>query len=540
MRRNVNMKRKFGWLLMSVVVCSLLLMGCSKDKDGDSSAAEGSSGGETLIYGRGADTMTLDAHNTLEVESSRVSMNIYETLVLYDQETEQIEPLLATTWETSEDDKTWTFTLQENVKFHDGTDFNADAVVYNFERMKDPEHPEHHGGFTNYLNKFGNLIDEVTAIDTHTVSFKLNEVSSTFLPNLGTLPFGIISPEALKEHGEAIAENPIGTGPFKYESWSKNESLTLVKNDDYWVPDLPKLGKIVFKVIPDNSARLTALKNGELDFIDGINPSDIESIKSNDKLTFHSRPAGNVGFVSINTHKPPFDNLKVRQAVNYAIDKHGIADAFYGGQAEVATGMLPSAIWGFNKELEGYEYDPEKAKQLLKEAGFEDGFEVEYWTTTSPRIYLPQPLKIAEVIKENLEAVGIAVKIESFEWATYVPKIMNAEHSLAVIGWNNENADPDNILYTLLSSNNAVPPNASNFSLYQNDKVDQLLKNGSEALSREQREKDYIEAQGLVHDDAPTIPLVYVEGMVVTGSNVSGYNPTMMGYESLQGVSIRN
>lgn len=523
---------------MSVFLCSLLLVACNKD-DGEG-AEKGSNNEKTLIYGRGADTMTLDVHNAVEPESNRVAINIYETLVLYNQDTDSIEPLLAASWETSEDEKTWTFKLQEDVEFHDGTKFNAEAVVYNFERMKNNEHPQHHGSFTNYLTKFSDLIEEVKAVDTNTVSFKLNKVSSIFLPNLGTVPFGIISPEALKKHGEAIIENPVGTGPFKYESWNKNESVTIVKNDDYWVSGLPKLDKVIFKVIPDNSARLTALKNGELDLIDGVNPSDIESIKSNDKLTFHSRPAGNVGFVSINTQKPPFDNLKVRQALNHAIDKRGIADVFYGGQAEIATGMLPSTIWGFNEELEGFDYNPEKAKQLLKEAGFEKGFEVEYWTMTTPRIYLPQPLKIAEVIKENLGDVGITVKIESFEWATYIPKILSAEHSLAVIGWNNENADPDNILSTLLSSENAVPPNATNFSLYKNEKVDQLLSDGQTALDRNQREKDYMEVQSLVHDDAPTIPLVYVKGIVVTGNNVSGYGPTMMGYESLQEVGIEN
>lgn len=529
------MKMVNRFLIFFSLVIVLVLTGCNGNKSStkEENEKEESSGG-TLIYGRATDTVTLDTHNLIDAESSRISKNVFETLITYEKNGTDVVPKLAKEWTTSDDGKVWTFKLQEDVKFHDGTDFNADAVVYNFNRMMDKEHPQHQGDFSIFNRTFKGVIQEVKAVDSHTVEFTLTAANATFLPNLGITTFGIISPAALKEYGENIKDHPVGTGPFKFQEWKPNDSIILVKNDKYWVADLPKLDKLMFKVIPDNSARLTALKNGEIDLMDGINQSDLSSVEQNAKLQVFKRPAGSLGYLTFNLAKPPYDQVKVRQAINHAINKKGIIDAFYGSVAKPAKNMMPPFIWGYNNEIEGYDYNPEKAKKLLAEAGFPNGFETEFSIMSTDRSYLPQPTKVAEAIKSDLAKVGIDVKISNYEWATYLNKILvKAEFSFAGIGRISENGDPDNFLFTMLSSESV-----QNRSGYKNERVDELLRKAQTTLDKTERTNLYKEVQQLVIEDAPTIPLAYVETPLAGGTYVKGYIPHAIGYESLAEVYI--
>ncbi len=508
-------------------------MACTNENGSNSSE-------DILIYGRTTDSVSLDPHNAVDAESFRLTFNFYESLVGASSEDNKIVPKLAEDWNVSEDGTVWTFELREGVKFHDGTELDAEAVVYNFERMSDENHPQHKGAFSYYKRLLGTKIKEVKAEDKHTVVFQLHESSATFLPNLATPSFGIISPTALEEHGEEIASNPVGTGPFTFDSWKKDSEITLEKNEEYWNEGLPKLDKVIYKVIPDNSARLTALKNGEIDIMESLNTSDIESVKSDDRLKFNTRPAGNIGYISLNREMEPLDNPKVRQAINHAIDRQGIADAFFGGQAEVASTMLPSTSWAFNSEIKGYEYNPEKAKELLAEAGYSDGFELEYSTMSDPRLWMLQPQKIAEVVQENLEEIGITAKVNSSEWATHVEQVNNLKHDMAVMGWITQNGDPSNILETLFHSANAEAPVAANNSAFKNDKVDELFKKAEVTLEQEEREKYYKEIQKIIHEDAPTVPMVYVEAAMAHAKYVKGLNLTAQGYESIEEVYIED
>ncbi|TQR18343.1 ABC transporter substrate-binding protein [Psychrobacillus soli] len=533
---------------MFALLISLLLVvaGCSDTVDSNSQENEKSSKESVLIFGRGADSFTMDPQNANEIETWRVTKNIYETLVEYEKDSTEVIPKLATDWSVSEDGKTWTFNLQEGIKFHDGTNFNADAVVYNFERMMDKEHPDRYGDFSVYRGMFngfkgeGSMIEEINAVDENTVEFKLVEPQATFLANLGMHAFGIISPDAIKKYGEKINENPVGTGPFVFESWNPNDSVTLVKNKEYWLSEFPKLDKLIYKVIPDNSARLTALKNKEIDIMVSLNPSDLSSVESDENLQVALRPPLNVGYLTLNNTKAPFDNVKVRQAISHAINKKGIADAFFYGLAEPVKNMLPSDNWGYNDDIEEYEYDLEKAKSLLAEAGYPDGFELEFSITSNSRIYMQQPAKMAEAIKTDLEKIGIKVEIISFEWAAFIEQVRNARHSMGLIGWVGDNGDPDNFLYSTLSKNNAVIGSAQNNQMYMNGEVNDLLIEAKSTIDQQERTEIYKKAQQIIHDDAPNVPLVQVKEPVVSSTSVKNYYPHATGAENMYEVTIEN
>jgi peptide/nickel transport system substrate-binding protein len=531
-----------------VASLSLLLVACSGEGTSNSeggSEKDSKDKETTLVFGRGADSYTMDPQDANEIETWRVTKNIYETLVEYDKETTDVIPKLAKDWNISDDGKTWTFHLQEGVKFHDGTDFNAEAVVYNFERMMDPQHPARHSGsFSVYRGMFngfkgeGSSIEQVNAVNENTVEFKLVEPQANFLSNLGMHAFGIISPAALEEFGEKINENAVGTGPFKFVSWNPNDSVTLVKNEEYWVPDLPKLDKVIYKVIPDNSARLTALKNGELDIMVSLNPSDLSSVESDSNLNIVLRPPLNVGYLSINNLKEPFDNPKVRQAINHAVDKQGIADAYFYGLADPVKNMLPSSSWAYNDDIEDYAYDLDKAKALLAEAGYPNGFDLEFSVTANSRIYMQQPTKMVEAMKSSFEKIGINVKVVTLEWPTFLDQIRSGEHSIALIGWVGDNGDPDNFLYSTLSKNNAIKGSAQNHTFYMNDEVSDLLMQAKFVIDQEERTEIYKKVQELVHEDAPMAPLVEVKEAVVTGNYVQGYFPHPTGAENMYEVTL--
>jgi peptide/nickel transport system substrate-binding protein len=530
--------------LLTVVI--VLMTACS---GGNNSATDsGDDGGEpkdggTLIFARGADSLSLDAINVTDGESTRVTHNIFETLFKYDENLE-LQPGLATEYDLGEDELTWTLKLREGVKFHDGTDFNADAVVYNFERWMDPDHPEHHGEFTYYSFLYGGFkgdkdhkIEHVKAVDEYTVEIKLTEPTAPFISYLAIPMFGIASPEAVQKYGDKFNENPVGTGPFKFESWSRNDKIQLNKNEDYYVEDIPHLDQLIFRVIPDNSSRFTALQTGEVDMIDGLSPDDAGAVESDGNLDLIKRPGFNIGYLAFNMEKEPFDDPKVRKALNYAINKDSIIDAFYNGMAEKAVNPIPSSLWGYNEDIEGYEYDPEKAKELLAEAGYEDGFKTELWGMSNPRPYMPQPLKIAEAIQSDLAEVGVELEIQTYEWATYLDKTSNGEHDMALFGWTGVMADPDNFLFPNLSKTNATKP-ANNRAFYKSDEFTNLLMESRTTFDEEKRADLYKEAQEIFYEDAPWALIGHTTPPLAKMSYVQGYEAHPMNDDAFWNVYL--
>lgn len=538
------MKKSFLLIFTFMTMISIALVGCGSDDssgngdNGDSNGGDGDTQ-DTLIYGRGADATRLDPATVTDGESLKVTQQVMETLINFKPGTTELEEGLATDWEEKDEGKTYEFELREDVKFHDGTDFDADAVVYNFERWQEGD--EDDDNFSYYPSMFGGFGDEsaikdVEATDDYTVEFHFDEPFSPFLKNLAMTPFAIASPEALEEEGsDEFEKHPVGTGPFEFDEWDKDNKIVLKKNEDYRDEDKPKLNEIIFRVIDDNSSRLNALKSGEIDLMDGTNPSDVESIEEEDGLEVYNRPPLSMAYFGFNVEEEPFDDEDVRVALNHAVDKESLIDAFYAGKGEAAKNPMPPTVDGYNDDIQPYEYDPEKAKEMLEDAGYED-LEMDLWTFSNPRPYLPEPEKIAENIQSSFGEAGVDVNIETYEWSTYVEKVTDGEAPAFLMGWTGDNGDADNFIYSLLDED-AIGSN--NNARYANDEVHELLTGAQTEADDDARNDLYKEAQEIIHDEAPWIPIIYSEEPLAANDNLQDYEPNPTGSEPFDEVSFK-
>lgn len=549
-------KRVFSAAMTSLVALAMLVAGCGgssttqapeTNAPAEQPAAQepANQGPKQLIVGRGGDSVGLDPIRETDGETFKVTENIYDTLVGYAEQSTEVVPSLAEKWEISPDGLTYTFTLRQGVKFHDGTDFNAEAVVWNFERWMDKSHPFHNAdGYYYYNDMFGgykgdpnHVIQSVEAVDSHTVKFTLNYPLAPFIQNLGMSPFAIASPAAVQAAGaDGFMEKPVGTGPFKFVEWKRNDTITLEKNPDYWNPGYPKVDKLVFKVIPENTARLTALINGEIDLMDGLNPDDADTVEANSDLQLILRPSMNIGYIGFNVEKAPFDNPKVREAIAHAINKPAIIEAFFAGLGEPAVNPMPPTLWGHNDDIQDRDYNLEKAKQLLTEAGFPDGFKTDFWAMPVPRPYMPDGVKIAEAIQQDLSKIGIQTEIVTMEWATYLEKTRLGEQTMFMLGWTGDNGDPDNFLATLLDKNNI---DSNNNTRWANDEYSDLMQKAKSASTQAEREQIYKQAQEIIFREVPLVPLAHSTPALAARSNVVDYLPHPKGSESLEKVDIK-
>jgi len=518
-----------------------------QDTDTDDDTTGDTDGGEkVLVFARGGDSESLDFGSTTDGESSRVTKQIYESLLEFDKESFDLKAGLAHDWEVSDDGLTYTFYLEEGVKFHDGTDFNAEAVKINFERWADPEHEfsfkddgyvySMYGTmFGGYKGDDGHVIDEIIVEDEHTIVFQLNTPLGFFLQNMGMSYFAITSPAALEEYGPEINENPVGTGPFKFVSWTRDEAIVLEKFDDYWKDGLPVVDRVIFEVIPENAARLIALRSGDIDIMDGLNPDDAQGVEDDPDLTLYTRAANNFGYLGFQTEKEPMDNKLVRQAINHAIDREAIADALYAGYAIPAVNPLPPGYLGYNDEVESFEYNLDLARELLEEAGYADGFEIELWTMPVARPYMPDPETVAEIVRNNLAQIGIEATIHREEWAPYLEKVENGEQEMFMLGWSGTNGDPDYFLGSLLHTSGI---GGSNNTFFSHPEVDELLDAAKIAVDQDERADLYMQAQAIIRDEAPMVVLVHSTPVLAASNRVQNYVPHPSTSESLAEVDI--
>jgi peptide/nickel transport system substrate-binding protein len=534
------MTKSLKLLLISILAISMFLVGCGKTTDKTSGKKTDSSANkkDTLVFARGGDSTSLDPITTTEGETFLVTDNIFENLLFYGDQDTTVHPGLAESWTVSPDGLTYNFKLRQGVKFHDGTDFNADAVVFNFDRWMngDADKFPYYTMFGGYKKDEGHVIKEVKAIDENTVQFVLKRPQAPFLKNLAMSPFGISSPAAVKKWGDKYREHPVGTGPFKFVEWKQNDRITLEKNPDYWQKGLPKLNKVIIRVIPENTARLNALQNGEVDLMEGLNSSDEAAVKSNTNLQVIERPSMNVGYLGFTTTRKPFDNKLVRQALNMAIDKKSIIASFYGGQAIPAKNPMPPSIEGYNNDVQEYPYDLDKAKELLKQAGFEKGFKMDLWAMPVARPYMPEAQKVAEVIQESFSKIGVTAKIQTVDWATYLEKATKGEFDAFMLGWTGDNGDADNFLYTLLDKDSI---GSNNYSYYKNDKLHDILIKAQTENDQAKRNDLYKQAQVIIHDDAPWVPLVHSTPLLAATKDLQGYIPHPTGSEALTNVDFK-
>lgn len=515
-----------------------------KDKkdDGKDGVSEesGDGSGETLVFGRGGDSTSLDPSRVTEGETFKVTVNLFETLLNFGDQDTTIQPGLAKEHDTTEDGLTYTFELEEGIKFHDDTDFNADAVVKNFERWaggNEEQFPYYSSMFGGFKDDESHVIESVTADGDYTVVIKLKRPQAPFLKNIAMDMFAIASPTAFEEQGDDDFErNPVGTGPFQFVNWKPNDSITIEKFDGYWQDGLPKLGKVIFLSIPDNSARLNALLAGDIDLADGINPSDGVTIEDEDALQLFERPSMNVGYLGLTVTRPPFDNKLVRQAMNHAIDKQAIVDSFFEGRAEVAKNPMPESISGYNDDIEGYDFNPEKAKELLAEAGYEDGFDMELWAMPVPRPYMPDGEKVAEVMQKNLEDIGVTATIVSHEWATYLDLASKGDADAFMLGWTGDNGDADNFLYVLLDEDNI---GSNNYTYFKNDAMHDLFIEAQTEVDEDKRVELYKEAQEIIHEEAPWVPLAHSTPLLGGAKELTGFLAHPTGSDILKNVDFK-
>jgi len=546
------MRKGLTFLLAVLLIFSVTVTGCGSkqttsdtNKEQQATQPQPEAKEKVLIFGRGGDSVALDPSIVTDGESLNVTKNIFDTLLDYEDGNTNVKPALATEWTVSPDGLEYTFKLRQGVKFHDGTDFNADAVVFNFMRWLDPKNeyrfPEQSFDYFNdmfggTLDQEGHVIAKVEAVDPYTVKFTLTRPQAPFIQNIAMSPFAIASPDAIKKYKEKFLENPVGTGPFIFVEWKRNDSITLKKNPNYWEAGKPYLDKLIFRSIPDNSARFTALQSGEIDLMDGLNPDDVKSVESNPDLQLFKRPSMNVGYLGFNVEKPPFDNPKVRVALNYAVNKEGLIQAFYNGLAIPAKNPMPPSIWGYNDKIQDYPYDLEKAKQLLAEAGYPNGFEAELWAMPVPRPYMPNGQKIAEALQADFAKIGVKVKIVTMEWATYLAETKTGKQGMYLLGWTGDNGDPDNFIYVLLDQDNI---DGSNRSRFKNQEFHDLLIKAQTVTDKAERTKLYEQAQEIFHKEAPWVPLVHSTPVLAGKANVTGFNPHPTGSDKFTNVDLK-
>jgi peptide/nickel transport system substrate-binding protein len=466
--------------------------------------------GGTLVWGRGADAVSLDPADVTDGESVKAIEAMFDTLVRYKAGATEVEPALATSWEVSEDRKTWTFTLREGVTFHDGSALDADAVVFSFERQRDPQHEFHQGEFVYWQDQFS-FVTKVEKKDAKTVVFTLDRPFVPFLTNLAMFTASIVSPKAFRDAkaaGKDPAAHPVGTGPFKLVEWRRGDAIVFEAFDAHW-GGRPHLDRLILRTIPDNNSRFMLLKKGELQGMDGLNNADVKEAVALPDVRVLAQPGMNVCYLSFNCKKAPFDDPRVRRACAMAIDLQRVAERVYYGLATPAANPLPPSLFGHADDLRPRAPDREAAKALLAEAGHPQGFETTLWVMSNPRPYVGQPDKLAQYLQAALTQIGVKVTIEKKEWASYLEEVQKAEHEMCIMGWIGDTGDPDNFLYVLLDKDNARVGSASNYSFYESEAVHDLLGRARVEADAAKRGDLYVQAQRAIYEDCPMVPLVH-------------------------------
>jgi len=483
---------------------------------GESAAA----GGGTIIVGAETDIEGGDPIMASALATTRVLRNVYDGLVEFKLGSIDLEPSLAESWEISEDATQYTFKLRQGITFHDGEPFDAKAVEFAMRRAFDKEFE-----FYNAANTVGFFLvglQAVEVIDDYTIKMTLAAPNAAFLEFLGYGAGRIVSPKAVREHGnEYIVEHPVGTGPFRFVEWQKGQKVVLERNPDYWKAGEPKAAQLIFVPIPEPTARVTALLTNQVNMIVVVPPDAIDEIKGNPEFVYDQGPGNHYWFITLNTKEGPFANKLVRQAANYAIDKQGLADSILKGSAKVATQPMPEANWSYNAALQGYPYDPEKAKQLLTEAGYPDGFKAKMIIPVSGSGMMI-PVQMNEYIQGNLREVGIDLEIQSYEWVSYLG--VWAQGLTSDVELNNQSImSSEPYVLNFLLHGNFQSPNGWNTGFYDNPDVNKLLDDALRVPDRTERAKIYAEAQALIVEDAPWIFVVNDLQPMAYNKNVKGY-----------------
>lgn len=539
MRRDNIRDKKAG--VFAIIICGILLVvtfsGCMETPEVKE---------KVLIFACSGDVTSLDPADVTDGESTARTDSIFEGLVECKPGTSEIQPCLAKSWNISADGITITFNLEKDVKFHDGTDFNADAVVFSFERQYNSSHPYNQYGEWPYWAWMFSDISRVEKIDDYTVKIVLSKPNAAIMTSLAMFTVAIVSPTNAATWNEDAFKHPCGTGPFKFVEWVKDDHITVEAFDDYW-RGAPKLDKVIYRVITDPSARLLAIQAGEVQGIEFPDPASFDTIKADNNLQLLTKEGLTVGYLAMNCgygyndinnngindqneswvktpgYFEPLTNKSVRQAINYAINKTSIVKNLYKGTAIVAVNGMPPFMLGWNDAIVDYTYDPARARELLAEAGYPNGFNTTLWVMPVSRPYMFDPAKIGEAIQSYLADVNIQVTIYQIDWTTYLDKTMAGEHPMCLLGWTGDNGDPDNFMNVLYGANACILGAAGNVAFYNNSQVQDLLTAALQTYDLNERAQLYKEAQVTIHEDAPFVYLAHANQNIVLTKNVQGF-----------------
>ncbi len=478
---------------------------------------------DVLVIGQTAEPKSLDPQVTTSLNDFRILVNVYEGLARFRDGTLEPEPALATRWEISEDGKRYTFHLRPNVRFHDGTVFDADAVKFNFERMLDAHHPFHHTG-PFPLAFFFDKIKAIDVIDRYTVAFDLTQPFAPLLSNLAYPTGLIVSPASVRRYGVDYGRHPAGTGPFRFTSWEPRRRVVLERNPDYW--GTPARSRVlVFRPLTDAMTRVAELVAGGIDMVTELSPDQVALLRHDPRFTVYEQTGPHLWFVILNTRSGPLRDRRIRQALNYAIDKRALVRQVLQKTATVAAGPVPRAFrWAYNNDVTPYPYDPERARALLREAGVSGGLKLRLLAPTSGSGMLA-PVQMAAAIQGNLAAIGVQVEIETYEWNTFLAKVNQGladQADMAEMAWMTN--DPDTLPYLALRSAATPEHGGFNSGYYANARVDALIERARTTTDRRERARLYRALQRIVHKDAPWIFVASWRQNVVTTRRLRGFS----------------
>lgn len=473
--------------------------------------------------------------------SDVVSNTLYNVLISTIPETAEFVAELATSWTKSEDGLTYTFVLRKDVKFHK-TDyftpsrhFNADDVLFSFNRTIDTRHPYHRVGGGSYRRTLNDSVINITALSPYEVKFELNRPDSTFMFNLAT-DFSVILSKEYADHlydtnnKAQIDKKPIGTGPYKFREYKRDELIRYYRHENYWKRD-DVIAQLVIDITRNGSSRIAKLLTHECDISAYPLPQELPLLDAREDIHVIKEPVLNVGFWAFNTDKPPFDNVLVRKALSHAINLDAIMDAVFYNLATKADSLLPPISWAYHRNEQPIQFNPHKAKQLLDQAGFSKGFKMDIWAPSVQRDYNPNSRKMAELMQSDLAQIGVEATLVSFEWATFRKRLRNGDHDSVLIGWSADNADPDNFLRSTLSC--SAKSSGTNRAFWCNDEFDDLLASARINSNTNERKAIYRKAQAIINAQVPLFPFAHTHKFQAHLKNVTGLSINPYGSISL-------